>query len=252
MFLTARKTKWQKWRKDVLRHTQTLFSSSWMPLWGSMKMTSLPWEVWLLCRNLTHLVWAVPISWMPISTFTCLVWAPFLPGRRWGWTSPGPGWILPSGGVPLLIPIFQSRLLVGFLNLVFSSLWFFGWPSTISFEGHLTNGHKNGNMPGQIYWSYSKISVLELQNSFGLTNIIILRRIHGIVCDGVHLFVISATLFCVLWETCETVMVTDFSVSSFSWLFGSRPVGHCTLCYLIHARCDEKGISLRLSLLSFI
>ena len=144
-------------------------------------MTSLPWEVRLPYRSLTHLVWAVSISWLPTSTLTCLVCAPFLPSRRWGRSSPGPGWILPPGGVPLLITIFRSLLFLGFLDLVLSDLQLRGWLSTIVFEGQLTNGHKNGNMPGQINWSYPKISVLELQDSFRLTNIVILRCALGIV-----------------------------------------------------------------------
>ena len=86
----------------------TLFSSSWMPLWGSMKMTSLPQGVWLPCRSLAKLISAVPISWLPIRTLTRLVWAPFSPGRRSGWSSPGPRWLLPSGWVPILVYFSES------------------------------------------------------------------------------------------------------------------------------------------------
>ena len=150
----SKQDKWQKWRKDILRHTQTLFSSSWMPLKRSVKMTSLPWEVWLPYRSFMHLVWAVPISWLPKRTLTCLVWAPFLPGRRWGWSSPGPGWILPSGGVSLFITFFSESSvswLPRFCPL--SDLQLRGWPCTVIFEGHLTTGHKSRKMPWQICWS---------------------------------------------------------------------------------------------------
>ena len=58
---------------------------------------------------------------------------------------------------------------------------FLGWPSTVITEGHLKNCHKNGKVPGQICWSYPKISLLELQDSSGLTNILISRCNHGIV-----------------------------------------------------------------------
>ena len=40
---------------------------------------------------------------------------------------------------------------------------------------------KNGRVPGQICWLYPKISVLELQDSSRLSDVIILRRNHGIV-----------------------------------------------------------------------
>ena len=163
---------WQKLRNDWLRHNQTWFSSSWMPMRGSMKMTSLPREVWLPCRNLTHLVWAVPISWLPISTLMCLVWAPFLPGRRWGWSSPGPGWLLPSGWVPLFVFIFRNLLLLGFTDLVLSDFQLRG----VTFNGNFIMGKCQDRSVGRIqrspFWN---------SNSFGLTNIIILRCNHGIV-----------------------------------------------------------------------
>ena len=121
--LSQHQYKWQKWWKDVIRHKQSLFSSPWMPLWGSIKMTSLPRIVWRPWRNLARLVWAVPISWwLPIGTLTRLIWAPCSPGRRWGWSSPGPRWLLPSCWVQSLVSIFQSILLFGFLDLVLSGL----------------------------------------------------------------------------------------------------------------------------------
>ena len=42
-------------KQDVLRHKQTFFSSSWIPVRGSMKKISMPRELWLLYRSLTHL-----------------------------------------------------------------------------------------------------------------------------------------------------------------------------------------------------
>ena len=44
-------------------------------------------------------------------------------------------------------------------------------------------GHKNGEVQGQdrSCWSDPKVSVLELQNSPGLTNVIVSRCNHGIV-----------------------------------------------------------------------
>ena len=53
--LTADEISGRDDEQDVLRHKQTLFSSSWMPLWGSMKMISLPREMWLPYRSHTHL-----------------------------------------------------------------------------------------------------------------------------------------------------------------------------------------------------
>ena len=45
---------------------------------------------------------------------------------------------------------------------------------TVILERQLTNGRKNRKMPGQICWSYPKVFDLELQDSSGLTKIIIL------------------------------------------------------------------------------
>ena len=45
-------------------------------------------------------------------------------------------------------------------------------------------------------------------------------------------------------------LVSALLLSSFLWPFGSRPTGRNTLGDFLHVRCDEKGISLRLSLLS--
>ena len=36
--------------------------------WGTH--SSMPWERWLPCRSLARFIWAVPISWLPISTLT--------------------------------------------------------------------------------------------------------------------------------------------------------------------------------------
>ena len=131
--------------------------------WGTH--SSLPWAWWLPCRMLTRLAWVVPISWLPIRTLTRLVWVPFSPSRRWGWSIPGPGWLLPSTRVPLLVFIFRNLLLLGFLDLVLSGLPLLGWSSTIILERQ--HGHKNGEIQGKICWSYPKIFVLELQNSSG-------------------------------------------------------------------------------------
>ena len=49
------------------------------------------------------------------------------------------------------------------------------------FEKFFAKGHENGKVPGQICWLYPKISVLELLNSSGLTNVIIWRSNHRIV-----------------------------------------------------------------------
>ena len=67
--LTADETSGRNDEQDVLRHKQTLFSSSWMPLWGSMKMTSLPREMWLPYRCLTHL--AQTLLLISISSVKC-------------------------------------------------------------------------------------------------------------------------------------------------------------------------------------
>ena len=137
--------------RTITRMFQAVPVGIWLPI---RMLTRLIWGVpigWCLpIRTFTRLVWAVPISWLPTSTLTCLVCAPFLPGRRWGWSSPGPEWILPSSGVPLLVSLFRNLLFLGFLNLVLSDLQLRGWPCTVVFEGHLTNGHKNRKMPGQI------------------------------------------------------------------------------------------------------
>ena len=133
----SKQDKEKKWRKDVLRHRRTLSSSSWMPLWRSMKMTSLPREVWVPCRNLTHFVSAVPISKLPISTLMCLVWAPFLPGRRWRWSSPG--WMLPSGWVPILVSVLRCLLLLGLLDLVLCDFQLRGWPFHFQDSSKLTS-----------------------------------------------------------------------------------------------------------------
>ena len=69
-------------------------------------------------------------------------------------------------------------------------------------------------------------------------------------CDGVHLFVISATcLVCCEW--CVRLVIVSVFSTSFLWPCGSRRASQCTLCDFIHV-VTEKGISLRLSLLSDI
>ena len=118
--LTAHKTRGRNGEKMYSVTNRRYLRRHECPLWRSMKMTSLPREVWVPCRNLTHFVSAVPISRLPISMLMCLVWAPFLPGRRWRWNSPSPGWMLPSGWVPLLVSVFRSLLLLGVLDLVLS------------------------------------------------------------------------------------------------------------------------------------
>ena len=80
------------------------------------------------------------------------------------------------------------------------------------------------------------------------------------VCDGVNLFAISATCLVALsdeWDCHSSFssnkhdpFFTALFFLSFSWPFGSRPTSQCTLCDFFHVRCDEKGGSLRLSLLS--
>ena len=52
---------------------------------------------------------------------------------------------------PLVIFTFLSLLLLGLLDLVHSGLQLRGRPSTEIPEGRLTNGHKIGKVPGQIY-----------------------------------------------------------------------------------------------------
>ena len=165
-----------------INHKQTLFSSSWMHLRRSMKIPSLPRKRWLPYRSHVCSNWAVPISWPPIGTITRLVCAPFVPGRRWGWRwSPGrwllpwPRWWLPFGAIPSIIASF-SLLLLGFLDLVVPDFQLRGWRSAEIFEGQFTNGHENRKEPRQVGWSNPKISVLELQNSLGLRNIVVLRR----------------------------------------------------------------------------
>ena len=81
------------------------------------------------------------------------------------------------------------------------------------------------------------------------------------VCDGVHLGAISATCLVLLRETCETV-ITLFHATRhdlvsallfypfYHCLTRGQLARVCTLCDLIHVRCDAKGSSLRLSLLS--
>ena len=76
----------------------------------------------------------------------CAVWAPFLPRRRWEWSSPGPRWLSPCGWVPFLV---SSLLLHGFLDLVLSDLSLRRCPSTVIFEGQLTKDHENGKVPKQ-------------------------------------------------------------------------------------------------------
>ena len=89
----------------------------------------------------------------------------------------------------------------------------------------------------------------------------------GIHDDEIHVWLSRSSSFrhfcplsCLLWEACETFMVpfhatsmTLLAHSSLSFLsLGSKPNSQCTLCDSIHMRFDEKGISLRLSLLVFI
>ena len=133
--------------------------------------------MWLPCSVLARLIWTVPISWLPIRTLIRFVWAPLLPSRRRGWGSPGPRWQLPSGWVPILIFIFQSCLLIGFVP----GFQLREWPSTVNSEGILTNGHKNGKVPRVICGSYPEISVLELHDSSGLMKFVVLRCNHRIV-----------------------------------------------------------------------
>ena len=180
----SKQDKWQKWRKYVLRHKQTLVSSSWMPLYMFSSMRSffslLPFKRrppgitftsfdldcsdrlvvanqnvhaydsssssrhrianqdahafdlscfnrLMLCQSERSRAWSelsYSAGFLPTCTLTRLVWAPFLPGRRWGWSYPNPGWTLPSGGVPLLVSLFRNLLFLGFLGL------FPLWPST--------------------------------------------------------------------------------------------------------------------------
>ena len=60
------------------------------------------------------------------------------------------------------------------------------WPSTsrVTAQGiperHLTNGHKDRLVPGEICWSYPEISDLEIQDLSSLTDIIILKCKHWI------------------------------------------------------------------------
>ena len=76
-----------------------------------------------------------------------------------------------------------SEASASWLPRILSSLAFHivGDLPRVILEKKLTNGHKNGKMPGQICRSYPKVFVLELQNSSGLTNILILRSNHGFV-----------------------------------------------------------------------
>ena len=76
--------------------------------------------------------------------------------------------------------IYQSST-PGLLFSVSSGLPLRGWSSVVILEKQLANGHENRKMPRQTCWSYPKVFVLELQDSSGLTNIIILRCNHGIV-----------------------------------------------------------------------
>ena len=74
------------------------------------------------------------------------------------WLSPTPRHFVQSLLLLGFIPGFQLRELL----------------STVFFQGQLTNSHKKRKLPGQICWSYPKISVLELQDSSGLTHFMLL------------------------------------------------------------------------------
>ena len=153
--MSHQKGKWQWWRYVVVSHKQTLFSSPWMPLWGYMKITSLPYMVWLPCRSLACLIWAFPISWLPIRTLTRLAWVPFMPSRRL--SGPGPRWLLPSGWVPLLVSIFLNLLLPGFVP----GFKLRQWPSTVIFKGNsrivtrigVCQDRSVGRIERSLFWS---------------------------------------------------------------------------------------------------
>ena len=71
-------------------------------------------------------VWS---EWLPIRTLTRLVWAPFLPGRRWRrspgrWLLPWPRWWLPFGRILLIIFASLSLLLLGLFDLLLHDLQF--------------------------------------------------------------------------------------------------------------------------------
>ena len=81
---------------------------------------------------------------------------------------------------------------LGFFNLVLLGLKFSISSSTIILERYLTDSHKYGIMPGQIGWSYPEVPVLKFQDSFRLTNVVILRRIF----KSISSFGGWAVLFC--------------------------------------------------------
>ena len=121
-----------------------LISSPWMPLLrGSLKMTSLPGEMWLPCSVLARFIWTVPTSWLPTKTLTRLIWTPFLPSWRRGWGSPGPGWLVPSRCVRLLLFTVHSLLLRGF----FLCFQLCERPSTVIVEEQRTNSQNNRKVP---------------------------------------------------------------------------------------------------------
>ena len=106
-------------------------SSLWIERW-------LSGARWAPFRALTRFVWVTPIGWwLPVRTLTRFVWVPLLPGRKWLWSVPGPGWRLSTKG-PLLVFIFGVLLLLGFLDLVFSGLPLRWWSSMVILEKQLS------------------------------------------------------------------------------------------------------------------